>query len=532
MGLIQLDQGSPALPPTGTGLTAMAPATAPHAERHDHRRGAKAAPKLRWLVRVTSLRNANHRGRGTRCRARAIDSGTNSVSVIKAKASENAGPRDLGPPRRSTARCAEPCPSKTSATRQPSRVHDRRSASGRGRCRRDTPSAAPVESARRRPVRGRRERADRPPGRPSSAALARPRRARNEAAPRSIGACRRRPRPPTSVEELLLSAHQVGRAGADPLRVAEHDVRAGRQLVQQQLQVVDEHRRQRLHALDGIAAAIGSSSSASSGCSLQQLGRPGPHSVGQQQLAARRRPQPVLGDLERALVGDLEVADLLDLVAPELDPQRVLLGRREDVEDAAAHGEVAALLDQLDAGVAGRDQSRDDRRSRSAVVAGAQLDRLQLAEARHLRLQHRAHRRHDDRSRPAPGRRRSGAPAGAARPAAARRCRRAGESRSCGSVSQPPGRARPGRRVSRQRSASTRSSASRPVAVTASTGRPAPPRRRQRATTNGRSAGGADSSSEATPAEETAWVRAGSGRTAASSPDSVMAAASLPGAAR
>ena len=66
------------------------------------------------------------------------------------------------------------------------------------------------------------------------------------------------------------------------------------------------------------------------------------------------------GDLERALVGDLEVADLLDVVAPELDPQRVLLGRREDVQDAAADGEVAALLDQLGPRVAGRDQVGDD----------------------------------------------------------------------------------------------------------------------------------------------------------------------------
>ena len=98
---------------------------------------------------------------------------------------------------------------------------------------------------------------------------------------------------------------------------------------------------------------IGSSSSRELRVLAEQRGRPRPHVVGEQQLAARRRPQPVLGDLERALVGDLEVADLLDLVAPELHPQRVLLGRREDVEDAAAHGEVAAPLDQLGAGVAG-----------------------------------------------------------------------------------------------------------------------------------------------------------------------------------
>ena len=62
----------------------------------------------------------------------------------------------------------------------------------------------------------------------------------------------------------------------------------------------------------------------------------------QQQFPAGRRPQPVVGPADAALVGDLEVADLLDRVAEELDPQRMLLGGREDVDDAAADGDLAA----------------------------------------------------------------------------------------------------------------------------------------------------------------------------------------------
>src|SRR5450759_4057222 len=65
---------------------------------------------------------------------------------------------------------------------------------------------------------------------------------------------------------------------------------------------------------------------------------PGPNRRRQQQLPARRRPQAVRGHLQAALVGHLEVPDLLDLLAPELHPQRVLLGGWEDVEDAAADG--------------------------------------------------------------------------------------------------------------------------------------------------------------------------------------------------
>ncbi len=61
----------------------------------------------------------------------------------------------------------------------------------------------------------------------------------------------------------------------------------------------------------------------------------------------------MVGDLEAALVGYLEPADLLDGVAPELDSHGVLLGRWEDVEDTAADSELTATLDQVGAGVGG-----------------------------------------------------------------------------------------------------------------------------------------------------------------------------------
>ena len=90
VGLIQLDHGSPALPPAGTRPDAIAPATAPMQNGTITDDVANAAPKLRWLdVRVTSLRNANAEPRNTMPSA-ANDSGTNNVSVIDANASENA----------------------------------------------------------------------------------------------------------------------------------------------------------------------------------------------------------------------------------------------------------------------------------------------------------------------------------------------------------------------------------------------------------------------------------------------------------
>ena len=157
-----------------------------------------------------------------------------------------------------------------------------------------------------------------------------------------------------------------------------------------------------------MPSAIFSSRSASAGKLSASSRGPLAHGVGEQQLAARRRPQPVLGDLERALVGDLEPADLLDVVAQELHAQRVLLGGREDVEDAAAHGELAAPLDQVDAGVGGRRRA-PRRPARVGLVAGL---RARPAPGRPgpwtMRLQHRAHRRDDDRQRRRASRRRLG----------------------------------------------------------------------------------------------------------------------------
>ena len=81
---------------------------------------------------------------------------------------------------------------------------------------------------------------------------------------------------------------------------------------------------------------------------------------------------------QRALRERRERADALDLVAEELDAQRLAAGRREDVDEPAANGELAALLDALDALVAGerellgeqrRSRARRRARSRSAPAA-------------------------------------------------------------------------------------------------------------------------------------------------------------------
>jgi len=90
VGLIQLVTGSPALPPAGTRPDAMAPATAPMQYGTSTDESANAAPKLRWSrVLNTALRKAKLEPRSTMPSAARV-SGTKSVSVIEAKASEKA----------------------------------------------------------------------------------------------------------------------------------------------------------------------------------------------------------------------------------------------------------------------------------------------------------------------------------------------------------------------------------------------------------------------------------------------------------
>ncbi len=92
----------------------------------------------------------------------------------------------------------------------------------------------------------------------------------------------------------------------------------------------------------------------------------------------RRRQLDHPGLAKRALGEGREPAHRLDLVAEQLNPHRPLLGRRVDVEDAAADGELAALLDLLDPLVAGRDEILGD---------GAEVDLLTLVDDRTGRAQ-------------------------------------------------------------------------------------------------------------------------------------------------
>ena len=104
-----------------------------------------------------------------------------------------------------------------------------------------------------------------------------------------------------------------------------------------------------------------------------------------------------LGDVVgRALVGDRERREPVDLVAPEVDAHRVVVGRRVHVDDRAAHRDLAPRLDLVLAPVARGDEPLDAaRRGRPGRPAARRPARL--LDVRAEPLHQRPHRRDDDR---------------------------------------------------------------------------------------------------------------------------------------
>ena len=142
---------------------------------------------------------------------------------------------------------------------------------------------------------------------------------------------------------------------------------------------VDEPRQPALHAVEQRALGEALPLLAAPRLGGDERGGPVAHVVGRDQLAGRedQRLGEVVG---RALVVDAEAGQAVDLVAPQVDADRRVGGRREDVDDGAAAGELAAVLDELLAAVAearpaggrarrGRRRRRGGRRSARPSVA-------------------------------------------------------------------------------------------------------------------------------------------------------------------
>ena len=227
-------------------------------------------------------------------------------------------------------------------------------------------------------------------------------------------------------------------------------------MVEQQFHPLGEHGRERLHAFHADPFRQLAEDLGKTGVLRGQPFGGSTDRGGEKQFAARRRPQPVCGRLQAALIGDLEVPDLFHSVAEEVDPQRMLLDGREDVEDATADRDVAALLDQIRARVTGLDKP-GEQVIEVGLVARPQPDRLDFTEPGHDGLQEAAYRGDDDLERARggpcfpgrcfpgccfPGRcsmdgADPGAPACGARQAADPRCRNAARAVRAGASPRP-----------------------------------------------------------------------------------------------
>ena len=75
---------------------------------------------------------------------------------------------------------------------------------------------------------------------------------------------------------------------------------------------------------------------------------------------ARRRHHGLVEVGARALGGDVEDGESFDLVAEEVESQRLQGLGRPDVDDAAAHRELGAVLDEVLAAIAAAHQSRKE----------------------------------------------------------------------------------------------------------------------------------------------------------------------------
>ena len=129
----------------------------------------------------------------------------------------------------------------------------------------------------------------------------------------------------------------VGQGGADLLLGGDQHRGVARRELEERVETVD---RQELGDVGAVVGVLERGD-------LRQLAVLGGE-------LGRRRDLDRVGLAERALGERREVAQRLDLDVEEVDADGAVLGRGEDVEDPAAHGELAAVLDLVDVLVAGR----------------------------------------------------------------------------------------------------------------------------------------------------------------------------------
>ena len=164
------------------------------------------------------------------------------------------------------------------------------------------------------------------------------------------------PRPGQRRGEVGLLGQHVGSPVPEALGLDEDHLGLGRQPVGQQLLAVHQPGQPALHPVEGQALGQALPLLAPPWLGRDQELRAPPDLRRRLQLAGGH-DHGLVDRIGRALVVDRELGQPVDLVAPEVDPDGGVRGRREHVDDRPSSGHLAAVLDQLLSAVPGRDQA-------------------------------------------------------------------------------------------------------------------------------------------------------------------------------
>ena len=209
---------------------------------------------------------------------------------------------------------------------------------------------------------------------------------------------RRRPR---SLQELGVRSQQISGTAGNPLRISNNDDRPRAKHGRQRNHLLRKQRSQRLHALNTQTSRDLLEHVASARHRIREPARTLTHTLIHQHLAARRAFDPLQRRVlaqQRTLISDREIRDLLDLITKEIDTHRMLLSRREHVNNPATHRELTAVSDHVHTRIRGS-RERSNHAIEIQLSATHQLNRLQRAQAIHNRLDQRTHRHHNNLER-------------------------------------------------------------------------------------------------------------------------------------
>ena len=191
-------------------------------------------------------------------------------------------------------------------------------------------------------------------------------------------------------EELVGGGDQLVGSGPCLLGVQDEEPGTGGEHVGDLLHPIHQDRAEGLHPVGGDAVGDPQQQVPHSGKLLRPRAGTFAHCRRQEDLAAGRGVEAVGCGVQGTLIGDGEVADVVDLVAEQVHAHRMRLGGREHVEDAAADGELTALLHHVHAHVGGVHEVALDVFERVGLPHRG-THRPQLAQALRDRLQQGPH---------------------------------------------------------------------------------------------------------------------------------------------